>query len=83
MFYHAILDYSMSFGNMRTCMYVIRENINSLCYLLCNFDVRRAITIVLNHDCDKNITVLDITTIISQPYLIVISANTMPSKAFS
>ena len=49
----------------------IYENFKSLCYILQIFETRIAITIMTNqhqhHDCEEDITILDIIKIIAQP----------------
>ena len=58
--------YSMPYGN------IIDKNFKSLCNLLWIFETRIAITIMTNqhqhHDCEEDITILDIIKIIAQPY---------------
>ena len=62
----SILDYSMPFGN------IIDENFKSLCILLRIFETRIAIMIMTSqhqhHDCEEDITIIDIIKIIAQPY---------------
>ena len=62
----SVLDYSMPFGN------IIDKNFKSSCNLLWIFKTRIAITIMTNqhqhHDCEEDITILDIIKIIAQPY---------------
>ena len=61
------LDYSMLFGN------IIDKNFKSLCNLLWIFETRIAITIMTNqhqqHDCEEDITILDMIKIIAQPHI--------------
>ena len=55
----------MPFGN------IIDKNFKSLCNLLWIIETRIAITIMTNqhqhHDCEEDITILDIIKIIAQP----------------
>ena len=52
-------------------IYVIDKNFKSLCNLLWIFETRIAITIMTNqhqrHNCEEDITILDIIKIIAQP----------------
>ena len=58
----------MPFGN------IIDKSFKCLCNLLRIFETRIAITIMANqhqhHNCEEDITILDIIKIIAQPYLL-------------
>ena len=69
----SILDYSMPFGS------IIDKNFKILCNLLRIFETRIAITIMTNqhqhHDCEEDITILDIIKIFTQPNTVHITST--------